>query len=59
MIVAVQGIKELYRKHTALDNIVRSRQHWELTKDQQIKHLQDTVIRLQQEIEDLKGGVAA
>ena len=59
VIVAVQGIKELYRKHTALDNIVRSRQHWELTKDQQIKHLQDTVIRLQQEIEDLKGGVAA
>lgn len=59
VIVAVQGIKELYRKHTALDNIVRSRQHWELTKDQQIKHLQDTVIRLQKEIEDLKGGVAA
>lgn len=59
VVVAVQGIKELYRKHTALDNIVRSRQHWELTKDQQIKHLQDTVIRLQKEIEDLKGGVAA
>lgn len=58
-VISIQGIKELYRKHTALDNIVRSRQHWELTKDQQIKHLQDTVIRLQQEIEDLKGGVAA
>lgn len=58
-VISIQGIKELYRKHTALDNIVRSRRHWELTKDQQIKHLQDTVIRLQQEIEDLKGGVAA
>mgnify|MGYP002769292378 FL=1 len=58
-VISIQGIKELYRKHTALDNIVRSRQHWELTKDQQIKHLQDTVIRLQKEIEDLKGGVAA
>lgn len=57
--LAIRGIQELYRKHTALDNIVRSRQHWELTKDQQIKHLQDTVIRLQKEIEDLKGGVAA
>ena len=57
--LAIRGIQELYRKHTALDNIVRSRQHWELTKDQQIKHLQDTVIRLQQEIENLKGGVAA
>ena len=58
-VISIQGIKELYRKHTALDNIVRSRQHWELTKDQQIKHLQDTVIRLQKVIEDLKGGVAA
>ncbi len=57
--LAIRGIQELYRKHTALDNIVRSRQYWELTKDQQIKHLQDTVIRLQKEIEDLKGGVAA
>lgn len=57
--LAIRGIQELYRKHTALDNIVRSRQHWELTKDQQIKHLQDTVIRLQKEIENLKGGVAA
>ena len=57
--LAIRGIQELYRKHTALDNTVRSRQHWELTKDQQIKHLQDTVIRLQKEIEDLKGGVAA
>lgn len=58
-VISIQGIKELYRKHTALDNIVRSRRHWELTKDQQIKHLQDTVIRLQKVIEDLKGGVAA
>ena len=58
-VISIQGIKELYRKHTALDNIVRSRRHWELTKDQQIKHLQDTVIRLQKEIENLKGGVAA
>lgn len=57
--LAIRGIQELYRKHTALDNIVRSRRHWELTKDQQIKHLQDTVIRLQKEIENLKGGVAA
>lgn len=52
------GIRELYQKHLSLENLVKSRQHWELTKDEQIKHLQDTVIRLQNEINELKGEAA-
>lgn len=57
-IVSIQGLKELYQKHQSLENLVKSRQHWELTKDEQIKHLQDTVIRLQNEINELKGEAA-
>ena len=57
-IVSIQGLKELYQKHLSLENLVKSRQHWELTKDEQIKHLQDTVIRLQNEINELKGEAA-
>ena len=57
-IVSIQGMKELYQKHLSLENLVKSRQHWELTKDEQIKHLQDTVIRLQNEINELKGEAA-
>ena len=56
--IAIQGLKELYQKHLSLENLVKSRQHWELTKDEQIKHLQDTVIRLQNEINELKGEAA-
>lgn len=59
VIVAVQGIKELYKEHLLLNNIVKSRQHWELTKDQQIKLLQETVIRQQNEINELKERRAA
>ena len=39
-----------------IENLVKVRKEWELTKDQQIKHLQDTVIRLQNEMDELKGG---
>lgn len=42
-----------------IENLVKVRKDWELTKDQQIKHLQETVIRLQNEIDELKGGTAA
>lgn len=59
VVVAIQGIKELYNKHLILENLFQSRQHWELTKDQQIKLLQDTVIRQQNEINELKEGRAA
>lgn len=58
-VISVQGLKELYHKHLLLENLVKSRQHWELTKDQQIKLLQDTVIRQQNEINELKEGRAA
>ena len=58
VIVSIQGLKELYQKHLSLENLVKSRKHWELTKDEQIKHLQDTVIRLQNEINELKGEAA-
>ena len=58
-ILSFVGLRELYGKYISLDNLVRSRAHWELTKDQQIRHLQDTVIKLQKEIETLKEGRAA
>ncbi len=58
-VLSFVGIRELYNKHMSLENLVKSRSNWELTKDQQIKHLQDSVIRLQNEIEKLKGGYAA
>ena len=58
-ILSFVGIRELYGKHMLLDNLVRGRLHWEFTKDQQIKFLQETVIRLQNEINELKEGRAA
>ena len=57
-LLSIVGIRELYQKHQSLENLFKSRQHWELTKDEQIKHLQDTVIRLQNEINELKGEAA-
>ena len=58
-VLSLVGIRELYYKHVSLDNLVRSRSHWELTKEQQIKRLQDTVIWLQSEIDELKEGRVA
>ena len=57
--LAIKGIQEVCKRTMALENLIKSRQHWELTKDQQIKNLQDTVIRLQGEIDKLKDGRAA
>ena len=57
--LAIKGIQEISKKSMMIENLVKVRKDWELTKDQQIKHLQDTVIRLQNEIDELKGGTAA
>ena len=57
--LAIKGIQEISKRSMMIENLVKVRKDWELTKDQQIKHLQETVIRLQNEIDELKGGTAA
>lgn len=57
--LAIKGIQEISKRSMMIENLVKVRKEWELTKDQQIKHLQDTVIRLQNEMDELKGGTAA
>lgn len=57
--LAIKGIQEISKRSMMIENLVKVRKDWELTKDQQIKHLQDTVISLQNEMDELKGGTAA
>lgn len=45
-VVAIKGLQELYGKHLDLDNFVKSRAHWERTKDYEIDQLRKEIVAL-------------
>ena len=56
---AIGGLKELYALHLRLANEVRSGAHWRLTKDEQIRQLQQECAELRVRINELEKGGAA
>ena len=56
---AIGGLKELYALHLRLANEVRSGAHWRLTKDEQIRQLQQECAELRARINELEKGGAA
>ena len=56
---AIGGLKELYSLHLRLANEVRSGAHWRLTKDEQIRQLQQECAELRVRINELEKGGAA
>ena len=56
---AIGGLKELYSLHLRLANEVRSVAHWRLTKDEQIRQLQQECAELRVRINELEKGGAA
>ena len=58
-VFAIGGLKELYTLHLRLANEVRSGAHWRLTKDEQIRHLQQECAELRVRINELEKGGAA
>ena len=56
---AIGGLKELYALHLRLANEVRSGAHWRLTKDEQIRQLQQECAELRARINELEKGEAA
>ena len=58
-VVAIGGLKELYALHLRLANEVRSGAHWRLTKDEQIRQLQQECAELRVRINELEKGGAA
>ena len=57
--LAIKGIQEISKRSMMIENLVKVRKDWELTEDQQIKRRQDTGIRLQNVLQELKGFTAA
>lgn len=58
-VFAIGGLKELYTLHLRLANEVRSGAHWRLTKDEQIRQLQQECAELRARIDELEKGGAA
>ena len=58
-VFAIGGLKELYSLHLRLANEVRSGAHWRLTKDEQIRQLQQECTELRVRINELEKGGAA
>lgn len=56
---AIGGLKELYSLHLRLANEVRSGAHWRLTKDEQIRQLQQECAELRVRVNELEKGGAA
>lgn len=56
--IAIQGLKELYSEYLNLENFIKSRGHWEKTKDYEIDQLRKIIADQNLKIKELERRVA-